>query len=76
VDEVERLTEPEFFDHLHLLTESYGQVRRYAPALLETLDFGAAPAVAPLLAVIDTLRTLSAWAAGCGRASGSDAIDS
>jgi hypothetical protein len=31
VDEAERLAEPESFDHLHLLTESYGQVRRYAP---------------------------------------------
>jgi hypothetical protein len=56
VDEAERLAEPESFDHLHLLTESYGQVRRYAPALLETFYFGAAPAVAPLLAAIDTLR--------------------
>ncbi len=59
VDEAERLAEPESFDHLHLLTESYGQVRRYAPALLETFDFGAAPAVAPLLAAIDTLRAMN-----------------
>jgi hypothetical protein len=59
VDEAKRLAEPESFDHLHLLTESYGQVRRYAPALLETFDFGAAPAVAPLLAAIDTLRAMN-----------------
>jgi hypothetical protein len=59
VDEAERLAEPESFDHLHLLTESYGQVRRYAPALLETFYFGAAPAVAPLLAAIDTLRAMN-----------------
>ena len=59
VEEAERLAEPESFDHLHLLTESYGQVRRYAPALLETFDFGAAPAVAPLLAAIDTLRAMN-----------------
>jgi hypothetical protein len=59
VDEAERLAEPESFDHLHLLTESYGQVRRYAPALLETFDFGTAPAVAPLLAAIDTLRDMN-----------------
>ena len=59
MEEAERLAEPESFDHLHLLTESYGQVRRYAPALLETFDFGAAPAVAPLLAAIDTLRAMN-----------------
>jgi len=42
VDEAERLAQPESFDHLHLLTESYDQVRRYAPALPETFDFRAA----------------------------------
>jgi hypothetical protein len=44
---------------IHLLTESYDQVRRYAPALLETFDFRAAPAVAPLMAAIDTLRVMN-----------------
>jgi hypothetical protein len=59
VDEAERLAEPESFDHLHLLTEGYGQVRRYAPSSLETFYFGAARAVAPLLAAIDTLRAMN-----------------
>jgi TnpA family transposase len=59
VDEAERLAEPESFDYLHLLTESYGQLRRYAPTLLEIFDFCAAPAVAPLLAAIDTLRAMN-----------------
>jgi hypothetical protein len=49
VDEAERLAQPESFDHLHLLTENYDQVRRYAPALLETFDFRTVPAVAPLM---------------------------
>ena len=59
VDEAERLAQPESFDHLHLLTENYDQVRRYAPVLLETFDFRGAPAVAPLMGAIDTLRTMN-----------------
>jgi len=49
VDEAERLAQPESFDHLHLLTESYDQVRRYAPALLETFDFPQRPPLLPCL---------------------------
>jgi len=59
VDEAERLAQPESFDHLHLLAESYDQVRRYAPVLLETFDFRAAPAVAHLMAAINTLRVMN-----------------
>ena len=36
-----------------------GQLRRYAPSLLKAFDFGSAPAVAPLLKGVDTLRTLN-----------------
>ena len=46
-------------DSLGLLGEYYGQLRRYAPALLKAFDFGSAPAVAPLLQGVDTLRTLN-----------------
>ena len=59
VDEAERLAQPESFDHLHLLAESYDQVRRYAPVLLETFDFRAAPAAAHLMAAINTLRVVN-----------------
>ena len=59
VDEAERLAQPESFDHLHLLAESYDQVRRYAPVLLETFDFRAAPAAAHLMAAINTLRVMN-----------------
>ncbi len=45
-------------DFLGLLGEYYGQLRRYAPTLLKAFDFGSAPAVAPLLKGVDTLRTL------------------
>ena len=59
VDEAERLEQPESFDHLHLLTAGYGQVRRYAPTLLETFDFRAACVAAPLMAAIETLRAMN-----------------
>jgi TnpA family transposase len=59
VDEAERLAQPESFDHLHLLTAGYGQVRRYAPRLLETFDFRAARVAAPLMTAIETLRVMN-----------------
>ena len=59
VDEAERLAQPESFDHLHLLTAGYGQVRRYAPRLLETFDFRAARVAAPLMAAVETLRVMN-----------------
>jgi len=46
-------------DSLGLVGEYYGQLRRYAPSLLKAFDFGSAPAVAPLLKGVDTLRTLN-----------------
>jgi hypothetical protein len=59
VDEAELLAQPESFDHLHLLTAGYGQVRRYPPTLLETFDFRAARVAAPLMAAIETLRAMN-----------------
>ncbi len=44
ITEATELTRPAAFDSLPLLSEAYGQVRRYAPRLLETFDFRAAPA--------------------------------
>jgi TnpA family transposase len=46
-------------DFLGLVGDHYGQLRRYAPALLQTFAFGAAPAVASLLEGVDTLRDLN-----------------
>jgi TnpA family transposase len=46
-------------DFLGLVGDHYGQLRRYAPALLKTFEFGAAPAVTPLLEGVNTLRDLN-----------------
>jgi TnpA family transposase len=58
VDEAERLARPAAFDALELLDESYPQLRRYAPVLLEAFAFGGAPASRPLLDALDVLRGL------------------
>jgi hypothetical protein len=59
VSEAERLARPEDFDFLGLITDGYSQVRRYAPTLLETFDFRAAPVVTPLMDAIETLRGMN-----------------
>jgi TnpA family transposase len=43
-------------DSLGLLADYYGQLRRYAPSLLEMFSFQAAPAVKPLIDAIEVLR--------------------
>jgi hypothetical protein len=59
VSEAERLARPEDFDFLGLITDGYSQLRRYAPTLLETFDFRAAPVVTPLIDAIETLRAMN-----------------
>jgi len=62
VAEAQTLAQPEEFDYLALLDERYSTVRssrRYAPSLLETFEFRAAPAAAALLEVIEILRTMN-----------------
>jgi TnpA family transposase len=59
VSEAERLARPEDFDFLGLITDGYSQLRRYAPTLLETFDFRAAPVVTPLMDAIETLRAMN-----------------
>jgi TnpA family transposase len=56
VEEARRLAREADFDHLELVAESYGQVRRYAPVLLATFGFHGAPAVRELIAGLETLR--------------------
>ena len=46
-------------DFLPLLADHYGQLRRYAPSLLETFEFKAAPAVSSLVEAIGLLRILN-----------------
>jgi hypothetical protein len=47
-------------DSLGLIGTSYSQIRRYAPALLETFKFKAAPVAEELLKAIQLLRKLDA----------------
>ena len=49
---------PAAFDSLPLLVEAYGQVRRYAPRLLKTFDFRAAPVARDVVDGIEMLRSL------------------
>jgi hypothetical protein len=56
ISEAEKLTQPESFDHLHLIAEGYSQVWRYAPHFLEAFAFKAAPVAQKVLDAIDTLR--------------------
>jgi hypothetical protein len=59
VSEAERLARSKDFDFLGLITNGYSQLRRYAPTLLETFDFRAAPVVTPLMDAIETLRVVN-----------------
>jgi TnpA family transposase len=59
VKEATRLARDEGFDHLALVVESHGQLRRYTPTLLETFEFHAAPAVHELLSGVETLRAMN-----------------
>jgi hypothetical protein len=58
IAEADGLARPAAFDPLPLLSERHGQVRRYAPRLLETFDFQAAPVARDVLDGIETLRAL------------------
>jgi len=60
VQEAVKLVQPEGFDHLPLIADSYSQLRRYAPAFLEQFEFRAAPASDDLLKAIELLRGLNA----------------
>jgi hypothetical protein len=53
IAEVEKLTQPDDFDYLALLADSFNQLRRYTPALLEALLMKAAPAAHDLLAAVE-----------------------
>jgi TnpA family transposase len=59
VREATRLARDEGFDHLALVVAFYGQLRRYAPLLLEAFAFHAAPAVRDLLGGVETLRAMN-----------------
>jgi TnpA family transposase len=59
VVEAQKLAQPEDFDFLHRIGESYATLRRYAPEFLDVLTLRAAPAAQPVLDAIDTLRAMN-----------------
>lgn len=60
VTEAQKLAQPEDFDFLHRISESYATLRRYAPEFLNVLELRAAPAAKGLLDAIEVLRALNA----------------
>ncbi len=59
VSEAQSLSQSEDFDYLHLIGDNYSQVRRYAPAFLETLTMHAAPAAKEILKAVKLLKELN-----------------
>jgi len=64
VTEAQSLAQPEEFDFLHRLGESYATLRRYAPAFLTALKLRAAPAAKGVLEAIEVLRMKNALRSG------------
>lgn len=59
VTEAQKLAQPEDFDFLHHIGESYATLRRYAPAFLAVLKLRAAPAAKDVLEAIEVLRAMN-----------------
>ena len=59
VTEAQRLAQPEDFDFLHRIGESYATLRRYAPEFLDVLKLRAAPAAKNVLDAIELLRDMN-----------------
>jgi TnpA family transposase len=60
VSEAQSLAQPEDFDFLHRIGDSYTTLRRYSPALLDVLKLRAAPAAQDVMAAVETLRAMNA----------------
>ena len=59
VSEAQQLAQPEGFDFLHRIGESYATLRRYAPQFLGALKLRAVPAAQGVLDAIDVLRAMT-----------------
>jgi hypothetical protein len=59
VTEAQTLAQPEDFDFLHRIGESYATLRRYAPEFLDVLKLRAAPAAKDVLDAIEVLRSMN-----------------
>jgi TnpA family transposase len=60
IAEAEQLVQPENFDFLSLIGDSFNQLRRYTPTMLAALSMKAAPAALDLLAGVDVLKDMNA----------------
>ncbi|KUQ07728.1 Tn3 family transposase [Klebsiella aerogenes] len=58
VEETRFLSRKDNFDPLHLITEKYSTLRKYAPRMLAALQFIAAPAAVQLSDALDTVREM------------------
>jgi TnpA family transposase len=59
VGEAQTLAQPDDFDFLHRIGESYATLRRYTPAFLDVLNLRAAPAGKNVLEAINLVRSLN-----------------
>jgi TnpA family transposase len=59
VSEAQKLARNEDFDYLNRIGSGYSQIRRYAPAFLESLRFKATPAAQDIMAAIDILKSMN-----------------
>lgn len=59
INEAEKLAQPEDFDYLAMIGDSFNQLRRYTPILLATLSMKAAPAAHDLLAGVEVLKDMN-----------------
>jgi hypothetical protein len=60
VEEAAKLARPGEFDFLALISDSYSQLRRYAPEFLEAFEFRSTPASEELVKAVALLRDLNA----------------
>lgn len=58
VEETRFLSRKDNFAPLHLITEKYSTLRKYAPRMLSALQFRAAPAAMQLSDALDTVREM------------------
>lgn len=59
VNAADHLARPVSFDHLHLVSDQFPTLRRYAPQLLEVLNVHPAPAAQKILDAVDTLKDMN-----------------
>jgi len=59
ISEAQHLAQPEDFDFLYRIGESYATVRRYAPEFLSALRLQAAPAATSVLDAVNLLREMN-----------------